>query len=264
MSVKTVLITGASTGIGYELGKIYSKQGYNLVLVARNEKKLQEVAEEYKAQSGAKSVLLFPLDLSIPGSAQTLFDFTVKEKLDIDILINNAGFGSNGEFWKLPLDNEVGMIRLNIESLVHLCYLFIKPMITKKQGMILNVGSTAGFQPGPYMSNYYATKAYVLHFTEGLAEEAKPYNVQISVLCPGPTITDFFQRAGMSNTDLLKSALIPKMSAKEVAEYGFQQFHKGKLIIVPGWINKLTPISSRFSPRFLVRKLAGLLNHSKT
>lgn len=259
---KTVLITGASTGIGYELAQLYARDKFNVILVARNKAKLDEVAAELTEKYSCQTYVI-PSDLSKPESAKELYQAVKSQNLQVDELINNAGYGTSGSFHENELDSELDMIQVNMTSLVSLCHLFLSEMVARKSGKILNVASTAAFQPGPGMSNYFASKAYVLHFSEGLAEEVRKDNVFISILCPGPTITEFFNRANMSDSTLNNSIFVPKMTGKKVAEITYRKFKKNKVIIIPGLSNFLLAFSSRLSPRSLVRKVAKLLNTGK-
>ncbi|HMY11575.1 MAG TPA: SDR family oxidoreductase, partial [Turneriella sp.] len=257
MQKPLALITGASTGIGYEMAKILATKGFDLVVVARNAKKLKALHDELAGQA---KVTPLALDLSQPKAAQALYQKTSKAKLKIDLLINNAGYGSSGAFVSLDLKKELGQIDLNIRALTELCHLYGADMAKRKSGKILNVASTAAFQPGPWMSVYYATKSYVLHFSEGIAEELKKSGVQVSVLCPGPTVTEFADTAGMDKSLLFSSKLMKPATANYVAQYGVEKLLKGKLIIIPGFMNRAMAFGNRFSPRFLVRKIAGYLN----
>lgn len=259
MHKPVALITGASTGIGYEMAKIFAARGYDLVVVARNAKSLKELHDHL---SPLVNVTYIPLDLSLPKAPQTLFAKTKKAKLQVDVLVNNAGFGTSGNFVELDLKRELMEVDLNIRALVELTHLYGAEMAKRKQGRILNVASTAAFQPGPWMSVYYATKSFVLHFSEGIAEELKSKGVQVSVLCPGATVTEFANTAGMHNSKLFKSKLLKPATAEAVAIYGVNQFLKGKVIIIHGFFNKLLAFGNRFSPRFIVRKIAGQLNRA--
>jgi short-subunit dehydrogenase len=255
--MKTVLITGASTGIGYNLAHLFAKDKNTLLLVARNEKKLQEVASELQNKYQIQ-VYILAADLSNPDSPKQIYGFAKGKGLFIETLVNNAGFGSNGKFSELPLTEELEMVQVNITSLIHLTRIFLPEMIQNKGGKILNVASTASFQPGPYMTNYYATKAYVLHFTEGLAEELKDDNVTVSALCPGPTLTEFQSRANLKNALLLRGPLT--MSSQKVAEVGYKGLLSGNVIIIPGFMNWLASKITSITPRFLVRKITAMLN----
>lgn len=234
--MKTVLITGASFGIGYELAKIFAKEKYNLILVARNLEKLNQIKDEL--QNPDIQIFTIQKDLSQPNSPKELFDEINKKGLEIDILINNAGFGLLGSFAELDLQAQLDMIQLNITSLVHLTYLVLPQMIAKNSGKIMNVASTAAFQPGPNMAVYYATKAFVLSFSEALYAELKSKGITVTALCPGPTRTEFQKRARMENINLERSKLIPYMSAEKVARIGFDGLMKGKRVVIPGLLNK--------------------------
>jgi hypothetical protein len=246
---QTALITGASGGIGYELAKLFAKDHHNLVLVARSAGKLTEFANELQREFGisAKAV---PLDLIAASTPQSLFDQLQREGIAVDILINNAGYGVLGQFAQVSLEDNLGQIQLNITSLTHLTRLFLGPMIERRSGKILNVASTAGFQPGPLMSVYYATKAYVISFSEALANELDGSGVTVTCLCPGATDTGFQGRAGLENTLLFKK--LRPMHASTVARDGYRGLMAGKSIVISGFRNWLLAESVRFSPRRLV------------
>ena len=254
---EAVLITGASAGIGYDLAELFAQEKRDLVIAARNEKKLTETAAEFQKKYGTE-VHVLSIDLSVPGSSKKVIEFTKSKGLFIETLVNNAGFGTNGEFAKNPMKDEMEMLQLNITSLAELTKLFLDDMISNKKGHILNVASTAAFQPGPYMSGYYASKAFVLHFSEGLSEEVREHGISVSILCPGPVKTLFQERAGMHDAALVKGPLL--IDSKDVAKTAYKGLKKGKLIIIPGFMNWLLVQSVRFSPRFAVRKIAKYLN----
>lgn len=249
----TALITGASAGIGLELAKIFAANKYNLILVARREEKLRELAQELESHKG--SVEIIPLDLSKLDASKELFEEVQKRDLSVDILVNNAGFGLEGPFHKTEWKKEDEMIRLNILTLTGLTKYFMFPMIEKGKGKILNVASTAAFIPGPYMSVYYASKAYVLSFSKALAYELKDTGVTVSVLCPGPTETEFQDRAGIQNSTLFSGKRMPVSTAREVAQAGFDGLMKGKEIIIPGLFNKIGAVGSRFSPSSITNRM---------
>src|SRR5713226_732611 len=200
---KTALITGASGGIGYELAKLFAQDLHNLVLVARSGTKLTQFADELQRQFGA-SVKSIPLDLAAAPAPQFLFDQLQREAVAVDILVNNAAYGKFGEFANIPLEETLGQIQLNITALTCLTKLFLTPMLERRTGKIMNVASTAGFQPGPLMAVYYASKAYVISFSEALANELKGSGVTVTCLCPGATDTEFQKRAGTEETLLFK------------------------------------------------------------
>jgi len=245
----TALITGASGGIGYELAKLFARDHHNLVLVARSGEKLAKFADELQTQLGI-SVKVIPLDLTAAPAPQFLFDQLRRESIAIDILANNAGYGIMGEFAKTPTEESLGQIQLNIMALTELTRLFVGPMIERRSGKIMNVASTAGFQPGPLMAVYYATKAYVISFSEALANELQDSGVTVTCLCPGATDTGFQRRAGTENT-LLFQKLRP-MDAETVARDGYRGMMAGKTLVISGFRNWLLAEATRFGPRKLV------------
>ena len=249
----TALITGASGGIGYELAKLFAKDHHDLVLVARNAEKLSHVAAELQAQFGV-SVKVIALDLTDPGAASSLFHRLSSQGVSVDILVNNAGYGVFGEFNHSSTEETLGQIQLNIVALTHLTKLFAAPMVERRSGKILNVASTAGFQAGPLMAVYYATKAYVISFSEALANELERSGVVVSCLCPGATDTGFQGRAGNDNTILFKK--LRPMDAQTVARDGYRGLMAGKTLIISGFRNWLVAESVRFAPRKMVTALS--------
>jgi short-subunit dehydrogenase len=245
----SVLITGASGGIGYELAKLFAKDHQNLVLVARNGPRLAQVADELQRQFGVL-VKTFAVDLAEPNASQSLFARLKNEGVDINILVNNAGYGQFGEFSDVPLEESLGQIQLNVTALTALTRLFLGTMLERRSGRIMNVASTAGFQPGPLMAVYYATKAYVISFSEALANELAGQGVTVTCLCPGATETGFASRAGNDKTRLFKS--LRPMDAQTVARAGYHGLLKGKTLVIPGVRNWLVAESVRFSPRKMV------------
>jgi short-subunit dehydrogenase len=243
------LITGASGGIGLELARVFAREGYGLVLVARNEKLLRDLAGELKTET-----LVIAKDLTKAGAAQEVFD----QVRQVDVLVNNAGFGSSGKFVEEPLDEQLGMMQLNMTALVALTGLFLPGMLKAKSGRILNVASTAAFQPGPLMAVYYATKAFVLSFSEAIHEELSGSGVTVTALCPGATETGFGDRANMHDARLFKGKKL--MDACTVAEAGYRGMLAGKAIVIPGLMNRVMAQSVRVSPRSAVRKIARYLN----
>ena len=242
----TALITGASSGIGYELAKLFAKDHHNLVLVARNGPRLEQVANELQRQFGI-TVRMVALDLTAPTAPQSLFDELRRDGVKVDILVNNAGYGKFGEFAEVALEESAGQIQLNITALTSLTRLFVGPMLKRGSGKIMNVASTAGFQPGPLMAVYYATKAYVISFSEALANELAGKGITVTCLCPGATETAFAGRAGNDQSRLFKR--LRPMDAKTVARAGYQGLLKGKTMVIPGVRNWLVAESVRFSPR---------------
>src|ERR1035438_2712964 len=249
---KTALITGASSGIGLELARIFAREGYNLVLVARNGDRLRQLASELEKADGARSLIL-ATDLTDPGAAAYVLDQTTRAGLQLDVLVNNAGFGQYGLFAENDLEECLQQIQLNVTTLTHLTRLYLPGMIERKSGRILNVASTAAFQPGPLMAVYFATKAYVLHFSEAIANELHGSGVTVTCLCPGATVTEFHKRANATGMKLLKMGA---MDARTVAEDGYRALIAGKPVVISGVKNWLVAQSVRFSPRWLVTAIA--------
>ena len=248
----TALITGASNGIGLELAKVHASKGGDLVLVARNKTKLDELKAELESQFKV-SVYTIGKDLSANNSAQEVYDETTKQNIQIDYLINNAGFGDFGMFSETEWIKELQMINLNITTLTQFTKLYLQDMVKRKSGKIMNVASTAAFQSGPTMAVYYATKAYVLSFSEAVDNEVSGKGVTVTTLCPGPTESGFQAAAAMEESNLVKGKKLP--TAKEVAEYGYSSMMKGKTVAIHGMINWIMANSVRFTPRALVVKL---------
>src|SRR4051812_3624413 len=214
---QTALVTGGSGGIGLELAKVLARNDFDLVLVARKRDTLEAAAGQLEGKFDIKAHV-FAADLRIPEAPQTIFDFLLNENIAVDALVNNAGFGLGGEFAETELQSELDMIQVNISALTHLTKLFVPTMIKRRSGRVLNVSSTAAFQPGPLMAVYYATKAYVLSFSEALAEELRNTGVTVTALCPGPTDTDFAEVAHVTNSPLFTVGIA---DAGDVAKYGF-------------------------------------------
>jgi short-subunit dehydrogenase len=256
---KTALITGASSGIGLELAKELAARKFDLVLTARSEGKLKDLAKELGAKHGV-GVSVVPLDLAKPGAAAELSARLSKEGRQVDVLVNNAGYGLGGKFLETDLGRELDMIQLNISALVHLTKLLAPAMVARKQGRILNVASTAAFVPGPFMAIYYATKAFVLSFSEALSVELEGTGVTCTVLCPGPTDTGFQAVASIERSRLVKSRVSGFMRADVVARAGVDGLLKGRGHVVPGVRNKMVVQSTRLGPRTLVAKITGSLN----
>jgi short-subunit dehydrogenase len=254
MERETVLVTGASSGIGWELAKLFAADGSRLVLVARRMERLETLAAEIREKGGEAIPLDY--DLLNPAAPQKLFDDLAAKNIDVDVLVNNAGFGGAGKILSLPIDRQLGMIQLNIAALTHLTRLFAPKMMERRRGGVLNVGSIAGFQSGPNQAVYCATKAYVLSFTEALAEELSGSGVTVTLLAPGVTATEFFGVAKLTNSLLIR---LGSMDAATVARIGHRGFRRGKIIVVPGFLNKLTVFLSPMMPRAWVRKIAKKL-----
>jgi len=250
--MSTALITGASGGIGYELAKLFARDHHNLVLVARSADKLAQVANEL--QAGGVSVKTVALDLAEPPAPKFLFDQLQREGIAVDILINNAGFGALGKFAQMPDDQIFGQINLNITALTQLTRLFLPPMLARRSGRIMNVASTAGFQPGPLMAVYYATKAYVISFSEALANELKDSGVTVTCFCPGATHTGFAKRAGNDKSRLFKQ--LGAMNADKVALDGYRALMEGRTLAISGLHNWLVAQSTRLGPRKMVTAIS--------
>lgn len=243
---KTVLITGASSGIGYELTKLFARDGHNLVLVARSGGKLAQVADELHRQFNI-STKPVTMDLAIPTAPQLLFDQLQRDGVVGDILVNNAGYAKYGKFATVPLNESDGQIQLNIATLTALTKLFVGPMLERRSGKIMNVASTAGFQPGPLLAVYYATKAYVISFSEALANELKGTGVTITCFCPGATDTGFQYRAENADSRLFKT--LRPMGVKKVARDGYRGLMKNKTLVISGTRNWIVAETVRFTPR---------------
>ncbi|WP_294405325.1 SDR family oxidoreductase [uncultured Clostridium sp.] len=243
--MENVLITGATSGIGYEFAKVFAKNKYNLLLCSRNKELLAkiktELSEEYKVE-----VNIFAKDLSRKEDAKELYEEVVVKGITVDILINNAGAGYVGEFIKEEYERDESIMQLNMNALTYLTKFFAKEMVQRKKGRILNVASTGSYHPGPYTAVYYATKAYVLSFTEALSEELKQYNVTVSALCPGATKTNFSKNAGKKDNS-------NAMSPQFVAQKGYEGLMKNKVTIIPGFQYKLFVLL----PRKLVTPFIG-------
>jgi uncharacterized protein len=250
---KTALITGASGGIGYELAKLFAGDHCNLVLVGRNAERLSQIAGELAGQCGIK-VKTVALDLGAAPAPRFLFDQLQREGIAVDILVNNAGFGVFGEFAQMPEEEILGQIQLNITALTGLCRLFLPSMVARRRGKIMNVASTAAFQPGPLMAVYYASKAYVLSFSEAIANELRGSGVTVTCFCPGATATGFAKRAGTEDSRLFKQ--IGAMDADRVARDGYRGLMAGKTVVISGAHNWLVAESVRFAPRKVVTAIS--------
>jgi short-subunit dehydrogenase len=234
------LITGASAGIGRELAELFARAGFNLVLVARSGGRLKALEDKLKG-SYKVEFLSLTADLARPGAGADLFQSVGSRQ--ISVLVNNAGFGAYGEFAKADLKTQTEIVQVNIVALMELTHLFLLPMLARKQGRILNVASTAAFQPGPFVNTYYASKAFVYSFSYALTEELAGSGVSVTTLCPGPTSTEFFERAQIK----MKQGF-PMMSARAVAEEGFDGLMKGKRVVIAGMANKIVSFVAKRSP----------------
>jgi short-subunit dehydrogenase len=251
----TALITGASAGLGEHFAEALARRGHDLILVARREDRLNDLAKRVQADHGVTAHVI-AADLAAPDAATRLAEAVAARNLPVSILINNAGFGARGAVAELDRALQARMIDLNCRALVELCHVFLPAMITARDGAILNVASTAAFQPGPWMTTYYATKAFVLSFSEGLHEEVKDHGIRVSALCPGPTKTEFAEVADMAD-----SALFERMAAAPgpVVADGLKALDANRAVAVSGAMNKLSAASIRFIPRVMARRIAGAL-----
>ena len=253
---KYALITGASGGIGLEFAHILANDGFDLILVARTLEKLEELStiinNDYK-----RKVLVINTDLSIPGSSQALFNQIKERGYIVDVVINNAGFGDNGNFHDTDFSRDIQMINLNITTLYELNKLFVKEMIKRGIGKILNLASVASFMPGPYMALYYATKAFVLNFSVAVAKELEGSGVTVTALCPGPTKSEFFKNANASGKRVSSMFMMPE--PKEVALYGYKCMLNGKKFAIHGTSNKVMVFVTRFLPLSFITKIVSII-----
>lgn len=245
-----VLITGASSGIGYELAKLYANDGHNLILIARNIDRLKIVESELNKYN--IEIKILNLDISKDYDIEKLFNYVEINKLNINTLINNAGIGSFGDFKDIEWEKEESLIDINIKSLTRLTKYFLPKIIENKNGGLLNVASTAAFCSGPRMAAYYASKAYVLNLTEAIYEECKETGIKVSCLCPGPVKTGFQGKAGIKKSESAKKYL---MEPEVVAKIAYKEFNKSKLIIIPGMKNKLLVLGNKLLPSSISRKI---------
>lgn len=249
-NLRYTLITGASMGIGYELAKLFAKDKRNLILISRNILKLQDVKNELSKFN--VDIKILALDLKNSEDIQELFNYIEANKLNINILVNNAGIGTFGDFNNIEWKSEEALIDINIKALTKLTKYFLPKVVKEKEGGILNVASTAAFCSGPRMATYYASKAYVLNLTEAIYEEYKETGIKISCLCPGPVKTSFQDKAGIKKSKSAKKYL---MDAEEVAKICYKDFYKRKVIIIPGFKNKLLVMGNKLLPRSISRKI---------
>ena len=249
--MNTTLITGASSGIGAAFARKLAGRGRNVFLVARSEDKLIAMCNELGRLTSIRAQYMV-LDLQEPDASARLFEETQRRDLEIEMLINNAGFGSMGEFTKLDLNRELEMIQLNVSALVELTYRFLPPMRERKRGTILNVASTAAFQGVPYMATYAATKAFVLSFSEALCDENRAHGIHVMALCPGVTETNFFEAAGIE-----RPPMRTVQTAEEVVETALRGLGRKKAVVISGWANWFIVEAERVVPRSLVTKVAG-------
>lgn len=254
------LVTGASSGIGLELAKLFARDGHDLVLVARRGAKLQELAEALTDRYDVQATVI-AADLADPSAPAEIARRVAAADLDVQFLVNNAGFGLAGEFTRTDATTELRMIQVNGAALTHLTKLFLPAMLAEHHGAILNVASTAGFVPGPLMAVYYATKAYVISFSEALAEELRNSGVTVTVLCPGVTRTEFQERAGID----LEARQLQRgwvADAASVARAGYDGMRRGKRLVIPGFINKVMVAATRLASRALLAKAVRRVQES--
>jgi hypothetical protein len=255
----TALITGGSGGIGFEIAKVLARDGFDIVLVARKRDTLERAAGQLGGKFGGR-IQVFAADLRLPAAPQAIFDFLHNENIPIEVLVNNAGFGLGGEFAETDLQRELDMIQVNIAALTHLTKLFLPPMIRRRSGRVMNLASTAAFQPGPLMAVYYASKAYVLSFSEALAEELRDTGVTVTALCPGPTATEFAATARVTKSRLFSA--FGMADPASVAEFGVAAMMHGRRVAIPGIKNKIIAQSNRFAPRQVVAKISRMIQQS--
>lgn len=259
LAPRTVLITGASSGIGLELAHLFAHDGYRLVLVARSRGALRELGDDLQSRYSVE-VRVSPKDLAHPAAPGELYQELQEAGIVLDVLVNNAGFGGSGSFLKTDWNNESEMLQVNLVALTHLTKLFL-PQIRAREGKLLNVASIAGFLPGPFMAVYYASKAYVISFSEALAEELSGTGTTVTCLCPGPVATGFQKRAGTESNEMMKSPLL--VDVREVARAGYQGMKQGKRLVIPGWKNRLVVEMLRASPRSVATKMVSRMHEKK-
>lgn len=250
------LITGPTSGIGFELVKLFAKDRNNLVLVARSEDKLEKIRTFFMDKYGIDIVMVCK-DLSRPEAAKEVYDEVKERGITVTNLVNNAGIGTYGLFHEISTDESLDLLTLNIRTLTHMTRLFLPDMVARGKGRVMNVASTAAFQPGPLMATYYASKAYVLHLSEALSEELEGKGVTVTALCPGATTTDFQRKAKVSKSNIANFNL---MDAKTVAESGYRAFLEGRSLDIPGARNKVSSFLVRFVPRKTIAKVVRKLN----
>lgn len=250
--MSTALITGASSGIGRAIAHVFARQQYNVILVARREDLLNSLKQELSKYP--VKVDIFPMDLTQLQAGEKLLAWTKSKNLNVDVLINNAGFGEFGDFHEISLARQLNMIQLNISSLTELTHLFLPSMLQQKKGHIINIASTAAFQPGPTMAVYFATKSYVLSLSEALSEELCGSGVHVTAICPGPTQSEFVDVAHMRKSNLFKPRSIP--TSEELAEFTWKAMKGKRVVAIHGLANNFLIQTLRFSPRVVVRKIA--------
>jgi len=249
---KTVLVTGASSGIGKAFAELFAGEGYKVVLASRSEEKLRGIARELLDRYGAATKVV-SVDLARGDGARSLYDELRRQEIDIDVLVNNAGIGSYGLLHRQDVQSELEMLQVNVHSLAHLMMLFLPGMVARGSGRILNVGSTTSFYACPLSANYSASKAFVLSLTEAVAEEVRGTGVSVTALCPGSTATDFFRKAKMENQKVSEASAL--MDAAKVARIGYKALMDGKAFVIPGMQNWLLAQAPRLFPRRIVARI---------
>jgi len=257
----SALITGASSGIGLDLARLFARDRHDVVLVARSEGKLRQLADELKREHGIAAEVVVA-DLSQPNAARDVWSTVVEKGIAIDTLVNNAGYGLTGPFIENDVKTELDMIQVNVVALTELTKLVLPSMVARKSGRILNLASTAGFQAGPLMAVYYATKAYVLSFSEAIADELRNSGVTVTTLCPGPTDTGFANVSKMTQSRLF--TMSRPMTSEDVARIGYEAMKKGKGLVITGMRNKLLVQSNRVTPRRIVTAVVRKLQEQRT
>jgi len=255
----TALVTGASSGIGRDLARLFAADGHDVILVARRADALASLASELTNQYKISATSI-AADLTMPDTPSRLFDDVQRRNIAVDVVVNNAGFGLRGTIAELPLDRQLAMIQVNVTALTALTRLFLPAMLQRRSGGVLNVASTAAFQPGPLMAVYYATKAYAESFTEALADEVRDTPLRVTCLCPGPTSTEFAEMAGVTESNLFKRTV---MRSIDVAREGYEGWTRGEVLVVPGRSNRMGMLTVRLAPRAMVRRAVRRLNGSE-
>jgi short-subunit dehydrogenase len=251
---RTALITGASSGIGYALAEVFAAKGHDLIMVAKDVDKLEKTASQIKGKY-AIEIVTIAKDLTIQANVQSVYDEVISEGITVEIVVNDAGIGKRGAFQDVPLEDQIETVELNIIALIMLTHLFLRDMKERNSGKILNLGSIAGFEPGPLLSVYHGTKAFVVMFSESLMEELKDTEVSITCLCPGPVDTSFFPRANMEDANVITRAKALVMQPEEVAESAYEGLMNGERIVMPGSMNKVMTFTRRLIPLGLQAKI---------
>lgn len=253
----TALVTGGASGIGFELCKLLAKDGHDLVLVDMNEVGMLRAADQLRTEYGVKVKVLYK-DLSDPNAAKEIYEKLERLGIEITTLVNNAGYGLSGRFTELELDDQLQMMQVNMNAVVSLTSYFLPRLLEQKQASILNLASIAAFQAGPFMATYFASKAFVLSFSEALASELTGTNVSVTSVCPGPTDTGFARRAGANGSIAFKKSTM--MNVVDVAHEAYAAMKSKRAVVIPGLTNKMAILASRFVPRNTVTQVAGLMN----